>query len=518
MSLPATILLLNLFKRPLQSLTLCFCAGALAALSMAPLNGWPVLFISLPILYGALVFATTGKRAFGLGWLFGFGYFAFSLSWIGNALLVEGNPYKWAWPLAVSGLPALLAFFPAFAALASQKIFDLRSVSGWLGFVSIYCGFEWLRGHIFTGFPWNLFGYTWADYLPVLQVLWLSDVYALTWLTILWASALGAAVFLPATQRAWPIVIALISFAGCYGYGLAVLPDTLDFNKDVRVRIVQPDIDQAEKWQPDKMAAHFRKHLQLSENTNGYDLPTIIVWPETALSYRLLEEPAAMAELKEMLAAHPKNSVLLTGLLRRDLNDDSYGNSLVMVDRSGTVSNTYDKRHLVPFGEYIPFQRWIPLAPIVQFKGFKAGSGAQTFTTPSGHTYSPLICYEIIFPGGSIAHDFTPDFIVNVTNDAWYGLSAGPYQHLTQALFRAVETGVPVVRAANTGFSVLISPYGHVEAQSNLFETNRIDIQLPSKRLSQKYAITLRTPLTLLFLLFFISLGIYGGQKFSKKG
>ncbi|MCB9984019.1 MAG: apolipoprotein N-acyltransferase [Rhodospirillales bacterium] len=495
-----------------------FSVGALASLSMAPLNGWPVLFVALPLLYAALVYSPSGKRAFALGWLFGFGYFAFSLSWIGNALLVEGNPYKWAWPLAVSGLPALLAFFPAFAALTSHKLFNLRSVSGWLGFVSMTCGFEWLRGHVFTGFPWNLFGYTWADHLPVLQILWLSDVYMLTWLTVLWASAPGVVILLPATQRAWPIVIALISFAGCYGYGLAVLPDTPDFNKDVRVRIVQPNIDQAEKWQPDKMAAHFRKHLQLSENTDDYDLPTIIVWPETAVSYRLLDAPQAMEDLKATLSSQPDDSVLLTGFLRFDANNESYGNSLVMIKLDGSVSNVYDKHHLVPFGEYIPFQKWIPLAPVVQFKGFEAGPGVQTFKAPGGALYSPLICYEIIFPGRSVAAGTRPDFIVNVTNDAWYGNSAGPHQHLTQALFRAIESGVPVIRSANTGFSAIISPYGYFIHKTELFKTQRFDSALPQNRDDFLDTNAHKHIFSLIILLFFILQGTYNPGKSSKSG
>lgn len=508
----------RLLSRRLYSAVFCLTAGALAALSMAPLNAWPVLFISLPVLYASIVFARGMWSALLFGWLFGFGYFVCSLSWIGNALLVEGNPYQWAWPLAVSGLPALLAFFPALAMLLAYKFMNLRSLTGWLGFVSLYCGFEWLRGHLFTGFPWNLFGYTWADHLPVLQILWLSDVYTLTWLTLLWASAMAGAVFITGPRRRWPLVLAGMSFVGCYVYGMSVLPQNVPMRDDVRVRIVQPNIDQAEKWQPGKLAEHFQTHLELSKATETTSGPTIIVWPETAVSYRILETPQAMEDLRRVLAAQPENSVLLTGFLRRDYNDDSYANSLIMIDRQGAVSNIYDKHHLVPFGEYIPFQKWIPLAPVVQFKGFQVGAGLHSFDTPSGLRYSPLICYEIIFPGRSIAPGTSPDFIVNVTNDAWYGDSAGPHQHLTQALFRAIETGVPVMRSANTGISAVISPYGHIIERTQLFDRLRIETYVPEQRSAKFFAFHDRSPLSLVILLFFTGLGGYTGRRFSKAG
>ncbi len=496
-----------LFKRLFLSLALSFAAGSFSSLAMAPLNAWPVLFISIPVLYLTITHTGSRKGAFFLGWLFGFGYFLFSLSWIGNALLVEGNPYKWAWILAVSGLPALLAFFPAFAALCSKKLLNLRSLWGWLGFVSFYCGFEWLRGHIFTGFPWNLFGYTWVDHLAVLQVLWLSDVYMLTWLTLLWTSIPACIILFKKQQKIICATIAGASFALCFVFGLWQLQGEQTYYKDINIRLVQPNIEQAEKWQADKMAGHFRKHLELSQNTEETDKPTIVVWPETALSYRIFNSPKAVGEIQTMLRSYNKSSDLLTGMLRFDESDKSYANSLVMIEGNGALGNVYNKHHLVPFGEYIPFQKWIPLAPIVQFKGFERGDGLQTLETVSGLKYSPLICYEIIFPGRSIQAGSSPDFIVNVTNDGWYGESAGPHQHLTQAIFRAVETGIPVIRSANTGFSGIVSPHGSIEGKTQLYSASAQNLALPDKKNQLVFVQTFKYRLFLLFILFFVFMG-----------
>ena len=505
-------------KHPLVLVALSFAAGSLAALSMAPFNAWPVLLISLPALYVSTLYARSWKSAALYGWLFGFGYFLFSLSWIGNALLVEGNPYKWAWPLAASGLPALLAFFPAIAVLIIKKFMNLRSVWGWLGFISLYCGFEWLRGHVFTGFPWNLMGYAWADTPMILQILWLSDVYMLTWLTLFWLSVPACVLFAKRSDKLIAGGVVIASFLAALTFGHLQLKNEQTYHDDLNIRIVQPNIAQAEKWQRDKMADHFFKHLELSKNRDQSKIPTLFIWPETALSYRILNDPRSMLEIQKMLADYSTNSALLTGLLRHNPSDGSYTNSLVMIDdQSRDVQNIYDKHHLVPFGEYIPFQEWIPLTPITQFKGFKPGAGLQTLTTPTGMKYSPLICYEIIFPGRSIADNVRPDFIVNVTNDAWYGISAGPHQHLTQAVFRAIETGIPVIRAANTGFSGIISPYGHIGSRTNLFENDSLSMSLPQKRKPFPLFFDKKHLFVVLFLLFFGMIGIRSGKRFANR-
>lgn len=452
-------------------------------MAMAPANLWPILFAGLSLLTLALAHSRNKKQAFVTGWLFGFGYFLFSLSWIGNALLVEGNPYKWAWPLAVSGLPALLAFFPAFSTLLSYKFLNLKTIPGALGFVLIFTTFEYLRGHILTGFPWNLYGYTWVDIAPIVQIVSLGNIYALTSLTILWACTPGFLLLVPKKAAFFLAGLSLISFAACFTFGiwrLHKIPS--EYYNDISIKIVQPDIDQADKWKREEMAKHFLMLLELSKPQGDEKQTTYIIWPETATSHWFTSDPTAMEELISVLKSYAGDAYIFTGIFQRNPETGAPLNALVMIDKNGTISNTYVKHHLVPFGEYIPFQKWIPLTPIVAFSGFETGLGAQSFQTPQGLSYSPLICYEVIFPGAvTSAAPPRPDFIINVTNDGWYGDSAGPRQHLTQAIFRAVEEGIPVIRSANTGISALITPLGEVKIRSELFTRSARESLLPRK-------------------------------------
>ncbi len=479
-------------------------AGSLSALSMAPVNAWPVLFLTLSVLYLTLHEVRARKTAFACGWFFGFGYFVFGLYWIGNALLIDGNPYQWAWPLAVCGLPAVLALFTACAGVLIHQGAPLAKMSGWFGFAGIFSLAEWLRGHLFTGFPWNLFGYTWADTPPVLQILSFSDIYGLTFLTLLW-STLPAFVWLaPSGQRRPAILFALGSALLVLTFGVWRIHNISPaFHENLKIRIVQPNINQAEKWDRTLMTAHFEELLRLSESQDQETVTTYIIWPETALSFRFTNDPYAMSLLKETLSTYKTPATLFTGLLSYDPEKGQFSNALAMIDSRGQIKNQYNKSHLVPFGEYIPFQKWIPLAPIAAFSGFHTGNGPETFSTNEGLKYSPLVCYEIIFPEHSIATDGpAPDFILNVTNDAWYGISPGPYQHFTQARFRAIETGLPVIRSANTGFSGIIAPDGTVLGQATLFTAQADTLPLP-----RQTTLTVTTPFfkTTLFLVFMLA-------------
>ncbi len=487
---------------------LCLLAGALGALSMAPLSAWYVLPVSFSVLYMALAFSSSKKAAFFYGWLFGFAYFVFGLSWIGNALLVEGNDYKWAWPLAVSGLPAVLAFFTGVSALISKAVFKLKSVSGFFGFVGVFGIFELLRGVLFTGFPWNLYGYAWAGTPEMLQILFYSDAYFLSFLTIFWTGAFSLLFVLPAKRSLPVILIALLSAALCFGFGSMRLQNaSQDVNENIQIKIVQPNINQSEKWQRDKMVNHFAHMIEQSKATAEDIKTTYIVWPETAMSYWLMNDPGVRGTIKAMLYSYPNGASLFTGLLDFKPETQEYTNSLVMLNRDARIVNQYDKSHLVPFGEYIPFQNYIPLAPVAQFQGFKTGGGPETPMTEEGLSYSPLICYEILFPHKAVEKDQIPDFIVNVTNDGWYGMSAGPYQHLTKAVFRAIETGVPVIRSANTGISTVVSPYGGTITPSALFESAVTTYELPAKIESGRFSTGFKLALFLLATGCFIIIG-----------
>lgn len=474
----------DFFNKPASHSLLCFLGGSLCALGMAPYNIWPVFFVGLGILYWATDAASTKKSAFFYGWLWAFGYFVFSLYWIGNALLVEGNPYKWAWPLAICGLPALLAFFNGFACLAVKHFSNLKHWTGYIAFACILSLFEYLRGHLFTGFPWNLYGYTWVD-MPIALLSSFESVYLLTFITLLWMSIPGFWIAGEGSlsKRVLNTLI-LISFFGSFYLTAQQFKQSsnIDYKEDISIKIVQPNTPQHEKWERDKMDGHFQAALDLSKASETDTQKTLIVWPETTLSPAFLSSPFHRDNITALLREYSDEAILMTGALRYKHDSKTYYNSLMTFDASGDVEKVYDKSHLVPFGEYIPFQQWIPLAPVTQFQGFQKGGGLREIDLFDNFSYSPLICYEIIFPNKTIAKSSAPDFIVNVTNDAWYGDSPGPHQHLVKARFRAIEEGMPVLRAANTGISAIIDPYGRILNKTETFTQNILISNFPQKR------------------------------------
>ena len=470
---------------------------------MAPTNYWFLLFPALSILYASITASRNSAIAALLGWAFSFGYFGLGMWWIGNALLVEGNDYAWAWPLTVSVLPAGLALYTALAGFVIKRFTHLQTLPGFLGFAAILSLSEFARGHLFTGFPWNLYGYSWAEFLEIAQLASLHNIYGLSFITILWAALPG---YLFAGRASSPVTKTLVTallvagFAGAYAYGHTRLQNhPTAFRDDISIRLVQPNTPQEDKWNRDLLQPNFEQLVSLSRS-DGTEAPTTyIIWPETALNYMVMRDPFNQEILRDALQSYDGNAYLLAGTMLRDPITEDYTNSLLFFDQNANNTMAYDKAHLVPFGEYIPFQKWIPLKPVAQFQGLKSGPGPRHFSTPEGLTYSPLVCYEIIFPSRVTQRSATkPDFIVNVTNDAWYGDSPGPYQHFVQARFRAIEEGVPVIRAANTGISGVIDSFGRPVYKTRLFETNTEDILLP---IAKKTAYPLQAFANIAFLL-----------------
>ena len=495
----------------LSALSLSFCAGSVSSLAMAPSNYWLLLFPCLSLLYVLLSNAGSARFAAVLCWLFGLGYFLFGLWWIGNALLVEGNDFAWVWPISVIGLPLLLSSFTAATGYIAYKFSDLKKISGFFAFVASYLLMEWMRGNILSGFPWNLFGYMWADIPELVQTVSIGSIYLLTWLTILWAALPGFLIVTKASNKQKIILSVglILSLALCYGFGSSRIRGyEVASLENVRVKIVQPNIPQSQKWDRGRMTENFFKHIRLSypedENTNT----TYIVWPETALSHWYTQDQTSMNLIRQALQSYRGKAYLVTGLLRHDAKAQTYSNSIALIDSEGTITNIYDKNHLVPFGEFIPLQKWIPIKPVAEFSGFQHGSGAASFKTPEGFRYAPLICYEVIFPGIlSQAEDAKLDFIINVTNDAWYGISAGPHQHFTNARFRAVEEGAPLVRAANTGISALVNPLGEVEYAAQLSVSESKTLKIP-QRLNTIYSrVPFQNAIFVILALFFIAFG-----------
>lgn len=470
----------------LYRLILLLLAGVTLSFIQAPTNLWPLIFPCLGLFYLIFSHAKSKTQAFFAAFIFAFGYFVAGLFWIGNALLVEGNEYKWAWPLAVIALPMALSILTALHLFAARLLFKQNTAIGFLGFCAALALSEYTRGHAFTGFPWNLFAYSWIEVLPIAQAVSVIGPYGLTFLTLFWG-ALAGFVFCPQPKRDKIILggIGIISFAALYVYGAQRLSNTpITLHPDISITIVQPNIAQEDKWNGQKLGQNFEKHIQLSENLNP-DKKNIIIWSETALPPIFLNNAAVNQRINSVLG---DNDILLAGVLDITPPDDGnpvrYHNALGLWQKNQPYKRLYSKSHLVPFGEYIPFQGYIPIPTVTSFSGFEAGAGVQDIEITGYPSFSPLICYEVIFPQASIPLRVPrPDYILTITNDGWYGDSAGPYQHFVQARFRAIEQGVPVVRAANTGISGVIDPLGQILHKGELLKEASIISPLPEKTL-----------------------------------
>jgi apolipoprotein N-acyltransferase len=455
-----------------------FVLGALATLALPPFHLVAVLIAS----FAGLVWIADGCRrargAFAVGWWFGLGHFLAGLYWVGIAFGVAGVA-PWAAPFAVFALAAASALFPALAVLAAHPSRG-RGAVHLVVFATAWTAGEWLRGFaVLGGFPWNLVGYAWMASEATIQFAALFGVFGLSWVTVL---AAAAPVELLRPRPNWrPLALswtalAVISAAGALrlaGAEPATVPE-------VRLRLVQANIAQYHKWQESLRAAHLRKHLELTTRPAAA-APTHVIWPETAAPYLLAGEPEVRAALA---AAVPAGGVLLTGAVR--VSSDEQGgvqawNSVHAIDGAGAIVATYDKFHLVPFGEYTPLRSLLRLAKLTPGEtDFSRGPGPRTLSVPGLPPFSPLICYEAIFPGQVSDPDQRPEWLLNLTNDAWYGISTGPYQHFEQARLRAVEEGLALVRVANTGITGVVDPYGRVTARLGLAETGIVDAALPA--------------------------------------
>jgi apolipoprotein N-acyltransferase len=476
---------------------IALAAGAVSALAMAPFNAWPVLFVTFPVAVWLIDGAAAGKRrgvpaAAMAGFWFGLGYFVPGLYWTGNAFLVDAPTFAWLMPFAVLGLPTYLALFPALG-FALARLMWTRDASRVLALAVGLTVSEWLRGHVLSGFPWNAYGYALSEPLALAQTASLIGLWGMTFLSV--AIFASPAVLIDGSSRGrkpWiaPVAaLALLVAMGVYGaVRLALQPTELT---RVRLRIMQPNLQQDVKFNYAAKAEVMQKYLTLSDRASGPQSTgvrdvQILIWPESAFPFFLTREADAMAQIAELL---PKGTVLLTGSVRAP--DGPPGarvsrayNSIYLIDHDGGVLSVYDKLHLVPFGEYLPLQAWMEKLGFVQLTkvhgGFIPGERRRTMEIPQAPSALPLICYEAIFPGNLAPSDDRPGWIVNLTNDGWFGNSTGPYQHLQQARLRAIEEGLPMVRAANTGISAVIDPSGRIVARLGLGVEGVLDASLPT--------------------------------------
>ena len=470
---------------------LAFLFGVCATATLPPVDLTPLLLVAFPGLLWLDEGSSGPWASFRLGYAFGLGFFVSGLYWIAAALLVDIATFWWLMPFAVIGLPAAFALYIGLALLAVKLVADrlrLPDTARVFAFAIAWTGAEWARGHAFTGLPWNLIGYAWSGGFPgaitMLQsVAWIG-IYGLSFLTVL-ATSLPALLGMPllapvSTRRRFApaitagLLLLVPSLLGAIRLQTAPTPDS-----GIWLRIVQPSVAQSMKWDPTAAARNFRLLLDLSAAPATHHLSAVI-WPEAATPYLLERDPS---HLREIATTAPEGGYVVTGAVRADPPPgpvQHIWNSLEAVNGAGEIVARYDKAHLVPFGEYVPL-RDTPLKKITPgTMDYSAGPGPRTIELSGLPRFAPLICYEVIFPGAVVDGRDRPDWILNVTNDAWYGQSSGPYQHFAIARTRAVEEGLPLVRAANNGVSGVIDPFGRVLARIDLDTVGYADLSLPA--------------------------------------
>ncbi len=467
--------------------------GSLSVLAFAPFCFPPILFLTLPALVWLIDDTDGPSQAAATGWLFGFGYFFFSLLWIGEAFLVEAEKFAMLAPFAVTLLPAGLAIFWALATALARR-FWWPGLARVLVLAVALAGAEWLRGHLLTGFPWNVLGYALTQPDSMMQSASLVGVYALGLpVVILFAwplVALGDRRTIMQAVAAPAIVLAAIWGFGTWRLATA----TNDMVPNVKFRIVQPSVPQREKWMPQFQARIFQDHLTLSKTmpdgtSDNLEGTTHVIWPEAAMPFLPLENPEALTAIGEML---PQGRQLITGALRRMSPPGASGNvagaagynSIMVFKDDGGLAATYDKIHLVPFGEYLPLSGFLGALGLSQLAhghgAFSTGAEPRPLMSIAGlPPAAGLICYEVLFPGAIVQSAQRPGVLLNVTNDGWFGTSIGPPAHFHQSRVRAVEEGVPLVRAANNGISGVIDPYGRVIQSLGLNVRGVADSALP---------------------------------------
>jgi apolipoprotein N-acyltransferase len=512
-----------------RRLLIAFLAGAGSALALAPVNVWPAPFITFPILLWLVDGAAAGRlggvwAAAAVGWWFGFGYFVAGLYWVGNAFLVDAKTFGWLLPLAVTALPAGMAVYTAFGVALARLIWT-RGATRVLALAAALTLSEWLRGHLFGGFPWNTFGYALISPLWLAQGAALIGIWGLTFLAIaIYASPALLADDRADSPRPWlPLALGGALIIGLATFGavrLATFPTS--YVDGVRLRIIQPNLRQDAKFNISQKQQVMSRYLDLSDRSTGPQSTgvkdvTHLIWPESAFPFFLTREADALAQIAALLRP---STILITGGIRPPATAPNGAvtrayNSVYVIGPDGSILSVYDKVHLVPFGEYLPFQNVLERLGLMQLTkvrgGFIAGDRRLNQRVPGAPDFLPLVCYEVIFPGDAVPRSERPGWLydhlgpylawpfvagsgerpgwmLNLTNDGWFGQSAGPYQHFQQARVRAIEEGLPLVRAANTGISAVVDPLGRVIKSLPLGIEGVIDAPLPQRLPPTLYA------------------------------
>ncbi len=480
--------------------------GALTAAALPPYCFIPCLIIGLSGLVILIELSKSSQQAFGIGYWFGFTHFAVGFSWIIHALLIDPERLGWLIPFVfiLSGgffglFIAIPCFFSFFFRKPLAKIFALSTA--WT-----LC--EWLRSFIFTGFPWNLLGTIWIFSDSAIQAASIFGTYGLSLFTVLFASAPCVFFFFPKKKDiiiSISIIVFIPLFLFTYGWHRLQKYSNDSFS-NIQIRIVQPSIPQQLKWQKESLTANLQTYINMSKKPTDKPLSAVI-WGETANPFALNFEPEYFDVLKPAI---PEDGYLITGTLDYVYDGEKWRpiNAMQVLDQNG-IYTSYGKSHLVPFGEYIPFRNYLPdkLKPVTNvIADFMPGNGIETFYIPKIPPFSVAICYEIIFPGAVTDHKNRPEWLINLTNDGWYGDSSGPQQHFAATRMRAVEEGITIVRAANSGISGLISKTGVVIDMLSYNQKGILDFYLPQELHTQTlYTKYYNLTIILLCMLFIIT-------------
>lgn len=457
-----------------SSLFLAFLGGVCGTLTLPPFYFFPLLVPAYGGLYYLLVRTSRIYEAAKIGFFWGWGFFITGLYWFAIALMTDPDRFAWLIPFAVFALTAVIALYTSlFAALffyIRRTLCNTNNASpvGALLFALLWTLVEYARGHLFTGFPWNLGGYVFAISDVSIQLASLVGIYGLTFMAVL----LGVVCV---TQKRLAIACFILLAAGL-GWG-AWRANTAphEFVAGVNLRLVQGNIQQHHKWKSAHQMEGLQTYLALSQSSASEGI-THIIWPETAIPYVLADHSTLARRLGNSLLP---GQYLLAGALRASGEDVT--NTIAVISSQGEILGSYDKHKLVPFGEFLPLRWLIPdaLETPVGMRDMASGKGLRTLAWPGLPAVSPLICYEVIFPEYAVGEDTHPEWLLSVTNDAWFGNSTAPYQHLAMARMRAVERGLPIIRVANTGITAIYDAYGREVVRIPLNQKGFIDSRLP---------------------------------------
>ncbi len=477
---------------PFFCLSLATLLGAGFTLGFPPFFWWPLSLISAGGLLYLLYHSTSWKNAFAIGWWWGFGHYVSGLYWIANALQVDAEQFAWLTPFALTLIPAAMALYPAMAAMLARQMAHPTKSLLYLGACIAFCMTitELARAFLPPYFPWLSAGVLWTASLPMLQHAAALGTYGLTllfWLLVALCTY-ATTQYIAKSYRKSLICVAIILCTTTFAYitGHARIEEAKQTPGQHHIRLVQPSIPQKLKWDPRALQANFLLHLELSYANAQHPTdhsPDAIIWSEAAIPFYLEEDPAARRAMTQGL--HSQAHIITGSTIRTQhpLASTQYYNGMQVLNASGTIKGQYAKHQLVPFGEFIPLRNFFPFIQKITpgAVDFSEGPGPQTITLPNLPPFSPLICYESIFSSNVLDRTNPPDWLLNLTNDAWFGNSIGPHQHFHTARMRAVEEGMPLVRVAGGGISAVVDSYGRIQTMLGLHEVGTLNTTLPEK-------------------------------------